>query len=112
METDVYVKLGERMNEFEGRYPLVDAYIKVLQEMCTEEEADFAAKFPDKAYTVDELCKLYQKDKSELVPLLDTMTWKGLFYTEKKRCRRPHLLLESHCTRRHGILCSEATGQA
>ena len=83
METDVYVKLGERMNQFEGRYPLVDAYIKVLQVMCTEEEADFAAKFPEKAYTINELAEMYQKDKSELVPLLDTMTWKGLFYTEK-----------------------------
>lgn len=82
METNVYVKLGERMNQFEGRYPLVDAYIKVLKVMCTEEEAEFAAQFPEKAYTVDELSSMFAKDKSELIPLLGTMTWKGLFYTE------------------------------
>jgi ferredoxin len=81
MEKDVYVKLGERMNQFEGRYPLVDGYIKVLQEMCTEEEAEFASKFPDKAYTVEELSKMVQKDASELIRLLDAMTWKGLLYT-------------------------------
>ena len=82
METNVYVKLGERMNQFEGRYPLVDAYLKVLEVMCTKEEAEFAASFPEKVYTADELSKMYEKDKSELAPLLDTMTWKGLFYTE------------------------------
>jgi ferredoxin len=82
MGADVYVRLGERMNRFEGRYPLVDAYMKVLQVMCTEEEADFASKFPEKALTLDALSKMYGKDPSVLIPLLDTMAWKGLLYTE------------------------------
>ena len=46
MQKESYVKLAERMNQFEGRYPIIDAYINVLKVMCTEEEAEFAAAFP------------------------------------------------------------------
>ncbi len=82
MGADVYVRLGERMNRFEGRYPLVDAYMKVLEAMCTEEEADFASGFPEKALTLEEIAQIYQKKASELIPLLDAMTWKGLLFTQ------------------------------
>ena len=70
MENEVYVKLGERMNQFEGRYPIVDAYIKVLQEMCTEEEADLASRFPEGEHNMEALAKLYQKDEKDLEKLL------------------------------------------
>ena len=83
MENEVYVKLGERMNQFEGRYPIVDAYIKVLQEMCTEEEADLASRFPEGEHNMEALAKLYQKDEKDLEKLLDQMVWKGLIFTSK-----------------------------
>ena len=80
MKNDVYVRLGERMNKFEGRYPLLDSYLKVLQTTCTEEEAEFASKFPDKSCTLRELANIYKKDESELSKLLETMARKGVIF--------------------------------
>jgi ferredoxin len=81
MANDVYVKLAERMNKFEGRYPIVDAYLNVLKVMCTEEEADIASRFPEGAYTLADLADFYKKDKSAMQTLLDEMTYKGLLFT-------------------------------
>ncbi|MFO7965146.1 MAG: 4Fe-4S binding protein [Desulfobacterales bacterium] len=81
MANEVYVNLAERMNKFEGRYPIVNAYLNVLKTMCTEEEAEFLSRFPEKALTVDEIANLYKKDKSDLIKLLDQMTYKGLLFT-------------------------------
>ena len=81
MENEVYVKLGERMNQFEGRYPLVNAYINVLKEMCTEEEAQLASVFPEGSHRLSELAEFYRKDEAGLVKILDAMIWKGLIFT-------------------------------
>ena len=83
MENEVYVKLGERMNRFEGRYPIVNAYINVLKEMCTEEEAELASAFPEGSHQLSELAAIYQKEEADLVTLLDEMIYKGLIYTSK-----------------------------
>lgn len=83
MQKESYVKLAERMNQFEGRYPIIDAYINVLKVMCTEEEAEFAAAFPARPLTLGEAAKIYKKDESEIKKLIEAMAWKGMIFTSR-----------------------------
>ncbi len=57
MNEDVYLKLAERLNEFEHVVPPVPSYIEVLKHYFTEEQAAFASTFPDGQFTLSELAE-------------------------------------------------------
>jgi len=83
MKEDVYMKLAERLNEFEHVVPPVPTYLKVLQEFFTEEQAAFASTFPDGQFTLEELAQKFKEDKSELEKRLETMAYAGQIFVTR-----------------------------
>ena len=80
MSNDIYFKLGERINQFEGKIAIVESFLKILQEMYTEQEAQFATNIPHGAFTAAELAQMLGKDESEITALLKTMSDKGTVF--------------------------------
>ena len=80
MGRDMYLKLGERLNQFAGKIALVDSYLEILAEMYTEEEALFAINFPEGPCTLHDLAAIYKKGEHELLQFLETMATKGTMF--------------------------------
>lgn len=83
MTTDIYDQLAQRLNEFEHVVPPVPSFLKVLKEFYTEEQAEFAANFPDGRFTVGELAQKFNKDEKELAQFVETMAYAGLLFVTK-----------------------------
>jgi NAD-dependent dihydropyrimidine dehydrogenase PreA subunit len=83
MTTDIYEKLSQRLNEFEHVVLPVPSYLKVLEEFYTEEQAEFAANFPDGKYTINEMAEMFKKDKNELEQLVEAMAYAGLLFVTR-----------------------------
>jgi Na+-translocating ferredoxin:NAD+ oxidoreductase subunit B len=83
MTQDIYKKLGERLNRFEGKNPLVESFFKILEQMYAVEEAQLAVDFPDGLYTARELAKFLGRNEGELKKLLEIMADKGTAFTER-----------------------------
>ena len=83
MTEDIYRKLGERLNEFEGKNPLVNSYIKILQKMYTKEEAQVAANFPEGLHSAGELADFFKRGREEMSGLLEKMANNGQIFSCK-----------------------------
>jgi NAD-dependent dihydropyrimidine dehydrogenase PreA subunit len=83
MSEDVYYKLGERLNEYPVKMPLVDAFLDILREYYTEDQAALGAAIPKGAHLAPDLAKQLGRDEQELVAALETMADSGLIFTGK-----------------------------
>ncbi len=84
MSEDVYLKLGERLNENPVKMPLVDSLLKLMREYYTEEQAALAADFPKGMdHTVQDLAKHFKRDEKELAEFLEIMADNGLIFASK-----------------------------
>lgn len=92
MVNDIYFKLGERLNQFEGKHALVDSFLALLKEIYAEEEAELAVNFPSGSFAADVLALLVKKDQTELMNLLDTMANKGTVVTYGSEGQRKYEL--------------------
>jgi Pyruvate/2-oxoacid:ferredoxin oxidoreductase delta subunit len=76
----LYSNLSERLNKIGGKIIPTKSFLELLADMYTEEEASIAVDFPQGAFTVAELTKIYKKDEAELAKLLEIMTSKGTVF--------------------------------
>ena len=83
MSEDVYYKLGERLNEYPVKMPLVDDFLNILREYYTEEQAALGAIFPKGAHLGPALAKQFGRDEKQLVAALETMADSGLIFTAR-----------------------------
>jgi len=80
MSDDTYLKLVESLNRFGSQLPMVPSFLKPLQELCTEEEADFCARLPGGQLTVSELAKKSDRQEAELSEQVESMADKGMLF--------------------------------
>jgi NAD-dependent dihydropyrimidine dehydrogenase PreA subunit len=83
MAEDVYYRLGERLNEYPVKMPLVDAFLDILREYYTEEQAALGAAIPRGAHLARDLATLLSRDEQKLVASLETMADSGLIFTAR-----------------------------
>ncbi|MGW8179093.1 MAG: hypothetical protein ACWGQW_10060, partial [bacterium] len=83
MGEDVYLKLVESLNRFGSQLPMVPSFVKLLQELYTEEEAEFCAHFPEGQFTISELAKELDRDEEELSEQVESMADKGMLFVSK-----------------------------
>ncbi len=83
MSEDVYYRLGERLNVYPVKMPLVDAFLDILREYYTEEQAALGAAMPKGAHPAPDLAKQLGRDEHELVGALETMADSGLVFTAR-----------------------------
>jgi len=83
MTNDIYVKLTERLNQFESKVPPVASFYELLEELYTPEEANLAIKFPEGSFTSGELADALKKDEAELAEFLEIMANNGQVFVVK-----------------------------
>jgi len=83
MSEDVHYKLGERLNEYPVKMPLVDAFLDILREYYTDEQAALGAVIPKGNHLAGDLAKQLNRDENELVASLETMADSGLIFTAR-----------------------------
>jgi len=84
MSEDIYVKLGERLNQNLFKLPLIDPVLAFLRDVFTEEQAELGAEFPTGAHTLQNLAKQLNRDEAALERLLEEMADEGLIFVERK----------------------------
>jgi NAD-dependent dihydropyrimidine dehydrogenase PreA subunit len=84
MSEDIYVKLGERLNQNLLKMPLIDPVLALLRDVFTEEQAELGAEFPTGAHRLKDLAKQLNRDEADLGRLLEEMADEGLIFVEKK----------------------------
>ena len=72
MESDLYRRLGERLNENMVRYPLIDPVLLFLKRIFNEEQAALGAEFPLGAHTARDLATTLGREENGLKDLLET----------------------------------------
>ena len=82
-EDDVYYRLGMRLNEAQVKMLLVEPFFKILEEFYTPDRAEFGAKFPLGAFTVEQLTETYEQDAESLREMLESMADDGLIFVIK-----------------------------
>jgi NAD-dependent dihydropyrimidine dehydrogenase PreA subunit len=82
-ESDVYYRLGMRLNENQVKMLLVEPFFQILEQFYTSEQAELGAKFPIGAFTVGELTETYDQDAESLTEMLETMADDGLIFVIK-----------------------------
>ena len=92
MSEDVYVKLGERLNQNRARLPLIEPVLAFLRDVFTEEQAGLGAEFPTGAHTLKQLAKQLNRDPTGLERLLEEMADEGLVFIEKKNDQKAYSL--------------------
>ena len=83
MSEDVYYKLGERLNEYPVKYPLMDEFLDILQEYYTPDQAALGATIPKGTHLARDLAKQLSRDEQELIASLESMADNGLIFTAK-----------------------------
>ena len=84
MSEDIYIKLGERLNQNPIKLPLIEPVLAFLREVFTEEQAGLGAEFPLGAHTLKQLAKELNREEGPLERLLEEMADEGLIFVEKK----------------------------
>ncbi|MBT3310897.1 MAG: 4Fe-4S binding protein [Desulfobacterales bacterium] len=85
MSNDLYIQLGERLNEGNVKMPLSEKYMALLKEYYTSEHALIAANFPKESETAAQLSKKFDRDEKKLVVILEDMADNGLLFTDKNK---------------------------
>jgi Pyruvate/2-oxoacid:ferredoxin oxidoreductase delta subunit len=83
MDSDLYRRLGERLNQNMARFPLIEQVLDFLQRIYTEEQAALGADFPLGAHTAQDLAVTLDRDESALTDLLETMADQGLIFVSR-----------------------------
>ncbi len=83
MSDDVYLKLGNRLNENPVKMPLVESFFKLMREFYTEEQAALAADFPKGEHSLQDLARHFNSEEQELFDFLETMADGGLVFTAR-----------------------------
>lgn len=83
MSNEIYVRLTERLNQFDNKVPPVNAFYQMLEMAFTQEEAQTAALFPQGSLTIGQLAAYYKKEEGQLSPLIETMADKGHIFVLK-----------------------------
>jgi len=83
MSTNIYFRLGERLNQYQVKMLLVEPYLNILREIYTEEEAELSAEFPMGGHTAPELATKINRDERSLTELIERMADKGLIFVTK-----------------------------
>ena len=84
MSEDIYVKLGERLNQNQVKLPLIEPVLAFLRDVFTEEQAGLGAEFPTGAHSLKQLAEQLNRDETGLERLLEEMADEGLIFVEKK----------------------------
>ncbi len=84
MSEDIYVKLGERLNQNLFQLPLIEPLLTFLRDVYTEEQAALGAAFPTGAHSLEALAEAMKRDEGDLERLLEGMADEGLIFVEKK----------------------------
>ncbi len=83
MSEDVYVKLGERLNQNAVKMPLIEPVLVFLRDVFTEEQARLGADFPVGAHRLKDLAGQLNREEAELERLLEGMADEGLVFVEE-----------------------------
>jgi Pyruvate/2-oxoacid:ferredoxin oxidoreductase delta subunit len=83
MDSDVYRRLGERLNQNMVRYPLIEEVLRFLKRIFSEEEAALGAEFPLGAHTARDLAITLGREENELADFLERMADQGLIFVSK-----------------------------
>ena len=83
MSSDIYYKLGERLNKNKPSFPLIEPVLKFLKSIYTEEQAALAAEIPMGAHTSRALAEIFNRNQKELTDFLEIMADKGLIFVSK-----------------------------
>ena len=84
MSEDIYVRLGERLNQNPVKLPLIEPVLAFLREVFTEEQAGLGAEFPLGAHTLKQLAEQLNRHEGPLERLLEEMADEGLIFVKKK----------------------------
>ena len=85
MSSDIFLKLGERLNKNFVRLPLIEPVLDFLKEVYTAEQAALGAEFPMGANTLRDLAKQLNRDETELEILIEAMADEGLIFVAKNK---------------------------
>jgi len=80
MTEDIYLKLGERLNQNFMKLPLGEPVLAFLRKAFSPEQATIAAHLPLGAHPLDHLAGELSRDPEALFSLLDRMADKGLVF--------------------------------
>jgi Pyruvate/2-oxoacid:ferredoxin oxidoreductase delta subunit len=80
MDSDLYRKLGERLNQNMVRFPLIEPVLLFLKRIFAEEQAALGAEFPMGAHTARDLAASLDRQESALTDLLEAMADQGLIF--------------------------------
>ncbi len=86
MQDDLYIQLGNRLNQNDFQLPLIEEVLVFLREVFSEEQAKLGASFPMGAHTLKALSKSLSREEDALERLLESMADEGLIFiarTEK-----------------------------
>ena len=83
MKEDLYIRLGNRLNQNAFQLPLINEVLVFLKEVFSEEEAELGAQFPLGAHTLESLAGLFSREEKELERLLEGMADEGLIFVSK-----------------------------
>ncbi len=83
MTEDIYVKLGERLNQNFMKLPLGEPVLAFLKKAFLPEQAEIAANLPMGAHPLEHLAGVLGRDPNELFEMLDRMADKGLVFIHR-----------------------------
>lgn len=87
MIDDIYFQVGARLNRFPQKMPLVDEYLRILQEIFTPEEAAIAIRLPAQPAPLTDLCERVGMGERELRAVLERMAEKGTVFSIEREGR-------------------------
>jgi len=93
MDSDLYRRLGERLNKNMVRYPLIEPVLIFLKRIFTEEQAALGAEFPMGAHTAGDLAATLGRQEAALKDLLETMADQGLMFVSRSDQAEPEYSL-------------------
>ena len=90
---DVYVKLVERLNKNQFKFPPINPVLNFLAEVYTPEQAELGADFPLGAHTLKSLSEQLGRDENESAAMIQEMEANGLiFYAETESGEKEYSL--------------------
>lgn len=84
MSEDIYVKLGERLNQNPVKMPLIEPVLAFLRDVFTEEQAQLGAEFPLGGHSLQDLARQLNRDAFDLEERLEAMADEGLVFVENR----------------------------
>ena len=83
MNDNLYMRLGNRLNQNPAKMPLIEPVLNFLRAVFTEEQAALGAAFPLGAHSLPALAGALGREEKELERLLEEMADEGLIFVAK-----------------------------